>query len=833
MSSTLESLTAAQREAVTHVDGPLLILAGPGSGKTRVVTHRIAHMIERGVPASQILALTFTNKAADEMRQRLARLAPGQSIWMGTFHRFGAYLLRRHAERIGLRENFSIGDVDDSRKILKAACTEARVDLELATPESIAQAISWAKNNLITADEYQARSGSVVGALAARVYPTYQKRLLRANMVDFDDLLLHVAMLLRDNPELRQSLDRRYRYVMVDEYQDTNLAQYAIVRSLSIDHPNLAVTGDPDQSIYGWRGANLSNILEFERDFPEVKVVRLEQNYRSTQRILRVADALISHNVRRKAKELFTENAEGKPVRLVEFPTQQDEADQIAGRIATEVRAGRRTLGDFAIFYRVNSLSRSLERSLRDQGLAYQIVHGVEFYQRKEVKDLVAYLQLVNNPANDAALLRIINTPARSIGATTVERLQQFASDRGLPLIEAARHSGLVPGLKARAALATAKFVTLLDRLRELATAPVHQILERLLDETGYRQTLEKSEAEEDQERLANIQEFLTDAAEFDQQHPHEPPLEPFLERTALVNDTDDLNSDAERVTLMTLHAAKGLEFPVVFLVGVEQGLLPHERSREDEAQLEEERRLLFVGITRAEEELQLSYCQYRMTHGTTRPVVPSSFLMELPRQEMDVVGAARSAQRLDFEFAGDWTDDELPSRQLRDRPDQVGASDAKFDAKLSEDFAEEFGEGPDDAAHFASPADQDYDESTPRRLGGGHRPSSDRGAKPIRGLSAGPRGAASSATANPLAALAGKLRTASELASGGAAPGGSSVSPDLFRLGMSVAHPQYGLGRILELVGSGPKRQATVRFDDGAERKFRLAFSPLSPHDD
>ncbi len=409
------SLTPAQREAVEHSDGPLLILAGPGSGKTRVITHRIAHMIAAGIPARSILALTFTNKAADEMQARVDALAPGERVWMGTFHRFCARLLRQYASYVGLSENYSIYDTQDSRRLLKRVIENAKVELTHYTPDRVANAISWTKNNLVSSTEY-VPSGDPLGKIVAVLYPAYQAALRDCNAVDFDDLLLHVATMLRENPELRGQLDARYRYILVDEYQDTNLAQYAIVRALSIDHPNLAVTGDPDQSIYGWRGANLNNILEFEKDYPDVSVVRLEQNYRSTKRILRAADALIAHNRRRKKKSLFTDNDEGRPVRLINYPTHKDEADVIAARIAADIHSGRRQAMDFAIFYRVNALSRTLEFALRQAGIPYQIIRGLEFFQRKEIKDVLAYLYLINNPADDVAFGRVINTPIRGIG---------------------------------------------------------------------------------------------------------------------------------------------------------------------------------------------------------------------------------------------------------------------------------------------------------------------------------------------------------------------------------------------------------------------------------
>lgn len=641
MDELLENLTPAQQAAVEHIDGPLLILAGPGSGKTRVVTHRIAYLLRHGIPARQILALTFTNKAADEMKSRVERLAPGERVWIGTFHRFCARLLREYASLVGLRENYTIYDTGDSLAALRRSLDELNIDPGHFTPQQLAAGISWAKNNLISAEQYTARPGHPLGSVVAKVYPAYQRRLLNSSAVDFDDLLLHVALLLRNHPELRHTLDARYRYILVDEYQDTNLAQYAIVRALSVDYPNLSVTGDPDQSIYGWRGANLSNILEFEKDFLNVKVVRLEQNYRSTKRILSVAAELISHNKRRKEKGLFTENAEGRPVKFVSYPSGHDEAEHIAAQIAEAIRAGRRRPRDFAVFYRTNALSRGLEFALRSAGIPYQMVNGVEFYQRKEIKDVLGYLMLLANPRDDQAFLRVVNTPPRGIGKTTLERLTSHADRKGLTLLEAARESGLIEALPKKAAVSVAKFVSLFDRLGEAAIRPVEEILGLVLSESGYSEHLQDSGLEEDQERLANIEELLTAAREFDELSPGEGHLEEFLEQVCLVNDTDAWEDSDDRVTLMTLHASKGLEFPVVFLIAVEEGLLPHERSKEKPEQLEEERRLLFVGITRAMEELQLSLARYRDFRGQRKMSVPSAFLLELPFDELEASEAS------------------------------------------------------------------------------------------------------------------------------------------------------------------------------------------------
>ncbi len=673
----LQSLNPAQIAAVQHVDGPMQVLAGPGSGKTRVVTHRIAHLLREGIPASQILALTFTNKAAEEMKTRVERLAPGEKVWVSTFHRFGARLLRQYAEQVGLTPNYTIYDTSDAKQTLARVIETGNFKTMHYTPDRIGHAISAAKNKLITADKYEPRVGSPLSHIVAEVYPAYQKRLLASSAVDFDDLLLHIAQLLYENAEVRATLDDRFRYLLVDEYQDTNRVQYVMLRALSVDHPNLAVTGDPDQSIYGWRGADIKNILQFESDYPNVKVVRLEQNYRSSKRILHVADELITHNVRRKKKALFTDNGEGKAVRLVEYASQDDEAASIATQIATAISAGRRKASDFAIFYRVNALSRGLERALRAANVPYQMIRGQEFYQRKEIKDVLAYCQLMNNPRDDQAVMRTINTPARGIGRKTVDRLTDYAYQHGLPLLDAAREAKLVEGLAARSVKKVAVYVELADRLSNLADGDMEEILGTVLSESGYHAHLSEGDTEEDLHRLANIEELLTDARQFDEANPGGGYLETYLENAWLVNETDGWDDDNDKVTLMTLHAAKGLEFPCVYLVAVEHGLLPHERSTSDEAEVEEERRLAFVGITRAEEELQLSYAVQRDFRGQRRLTVPSSFLMELPREEIELTQASRPNL--------DWSE---PDWEAEPQIDELAEDDVSFDIATLEDPA-------------------------------------------------------------------------------------------------------------------------------------------------
>jgi DNA helicase-2/ATP-dependent DNA helicase PcrA len=766
MHHLLDGLTEAQREAVTHITGPLLILAGPGSGKTRVVTHRIAWLLASEIPGHQILALTFTNKAADEMQRRVESLVGDTSVWLGTFHRFCARLLRQYASFVGLQANFSIYDTADSTQILRQAIGRAKIPTTHVTPDAIGRAISWAKNNLILPDGYAAQPGHPIGSLVERVYPLYRSALLAANAVDFDDLLLHVATLLRDNPEVRASLDERYGYILVDEYQDTNLAQYALARALSIDHPNLAVTGDPDQSIYGWRGANLNNILDFEKDYPSVRVVRLEQNYRSTKSILRVASDLITHNVRRKEKRLFTENSTGVPVRMVQYESHKAEAESIAARIAAEVRSGHRRARDFAIFYRVNALSLEFEFALRAFGVPFQLVRSVEFFQRREIKDLISYLYLLNNPQDEVAFLRVINTPTRGIGKTTVERLSGFAMRHGDSLLEAARRARQIEGVSTKTAGQIGKFVRIFDRLCEVADRPMEELIGILLKETGYRDQFESGD-EEDQERLANIDELLTAAREFDERHGgggHT--LESFLEETSLVSDTDGWETEVDRVTLMTLHASKGLEFPVVFLVAVEEGLLPHERSKGNDSELEEERRLMFVGITRAQQELQVSYAKHRDFRGKRSMPVPSSFLMELPRAEMEVKFATN------------------PSSLL-------GRGDGSEVCEAHEEYEE--------------PVFR-HTENDEVRV-----PFSREGEAPAEPFSGDEISLCPSARQESRPPI--------------------TVSPDAFTQGMKVEHPRYGIGEIVALSGAGPARLATIDFSAPTGRmRFLLTGCPLRP---
>jgi len=702
-----DDLTAEQRSVVEHFEGPLLVLAGPGSGKTRVITRRIARLIERGIRESEILAITFTNKAAREMSERVAGLLPGSRIWVSTFHRFCARLLRERGRAVGLEPNFSIYDTGDQLQLIKLVLHDLDLDPTHFPPAKLAHRISQAKNDLLDPERYLARYGQGIGthleAVVAQVYPRYQQRLLEANAVDFDDLLTHVARILNDNDDLRETLDHRFRFILVDEYQDTNRAQYQIVAALSQIEPNLCATGDPDQSIYGWRGAQIENILRFERDFPDVRLIRLEANFRSTPEILRTADALIAHNVHRKAKRLTPVKPSGDPVELRCFADGQDEADGIAREILSLVNTGHRSWKDFAILYRVNSLSRTLETTLARYRIPHQVAGGVAFFERMEVKDLIGYLRLIENPRDRTAFLRVVNTPARGIGKSSLQKLVQWADLHGKTLLDAARDSARVPDLPRKSAAQLRAFAGMIDEFADFVAVsptedldtsfdpsqfdslpepdtppagPVARLLEFVMQRTGYAAQFDDASQNEDSlQRLSNIHELVTAAALYDSQEGSSeqgPTLGGFLETASLAQDVDSIESDSGAVTLMTLHSAKGLEFPNVYIVAVEQNIIPHERSlrENDPKQLEEERRLLFVGITRAQQKLVLTSTLRRELHGRSVSSIPSDFLSELDVRHRDMV----DPEAPDFgddsmDFAPDLTEDEAVT--VRPRPER------------------------------------------------------------------------------------------------------------------------------------------------------------------
>ncbi len=669
----LADLTEAQREAVQHFEGPLLILAGAGSGKTRVITRRVAWLLQQGVRPSNILAITFTNKAAGEMRQRVEALIPGSRVWISTFHSMGARLLRQYADRLGLDRTFTIYDQTDRAKIVKIAVEDAGLDSTRFTPETIAGAISKAKNQLLSPERYAERAArDFFGQTVARVYPVYEKRLRDANALYFDDLLYWPALALKHDPELRTELDARFRFVLIDEYQDTNHAQYAIARGLSVDHPNLCVVGDPDQSIYKFRGSDIRNILDFQRDFPNARVLTLSKNYRSTQAILAAASHLIAHNKQRIPKALETDNPPGPPVTVLTYETGVEEAEGIARRIRAAVEAGERTCRDFAVFLRINALSRGLEQAFVKHRVPFQIVKGLAFFDRKENRDVLAYLRLLLNPRDDLSFLRAVNEPARGIGKVSLDHLRDYAGPRDMSLLAAAAEVQRVPAIKGKAATALREFAEMMRELAKLAEAPPDEVIRQVLDRSGYRRMLLDSTDSEDQERLANIEELITAARQFAQEDSSRT-IGDFLENITLASDVDGWDQRQDCVSVMTMHAAKGLEFPVVYMVAMEQGLLPHERSIGRDDEVEEERRLAFVGMTRAKEELYLCHARMRDFRGNTNYTVPSMFLGELPesihgRDFSDTAGGGHHA--LDFWRDGGgpaarqgWTDAGLPPK--------------------------------------------------------------------------------------------------------------------------------------------------------------------------
>ncbi|CAN5212824.1 UvrD-helicase domain-containing protein [soil metagenome] len=630
MDDLLSDLTPSQAEAVQHGEGPLLILAGAGSGKTRVITRRVAYLLQQGVRPNNILAITFTNKAAGEMRHRVESLVPGSRVWVSTFHSLGAKLLRIYGDRLGIDKNFTIYDTDDRNKLVKEAILQANLDDTKFTPDRIAGAISKAKNALQTPPEYAKTAFDFFAKTVAAVYPLYEKKLRHANGMDFDDLLFLPAMALRHNEEFRADLDARFKYVLIDEYQDTNSAQYEIARRLSLNYPNLCVVGDPDQSIYKWRGSDIRNILDFERDFPAATVITLQQNYRSTKAILHAASTLIDRNKQRKKKILTTDNQDGEPVRVLTFDNGLDEAEGIAIRIRDAVKEKRFRYRDHALFVRINALTRSLESAFVKHGVPFQIVKGLAFYDRKENRDVLAYLRLLVNPQDTVSFLRVVNEPARGIGKTSIERLQAYANAKEISLLSAAGQVGQITDIRGKAATGLRDFHKLITELRSEVERPPHEIIPMVLDKSGYRAMLIESKDDDDAERLANIEEVVTAARQFSEEDSPRT-LSDFLETIALASDVDSFDEESDRVSLMTFHSAKGLEFPVVYLLAVEQGLLPHERSMGKDEDLEEERRLCFVGMTRAMKELYLCHARTREFRGQILYAIPSIFLDELP----------------------------------------------------------------------------------------------------------------------------------------------------------------------------------------------------------
>jgi DNA helicase-2/ATP-dependent DNA helicase PcrA len=629
-----QNLNAPQQEAVLQTEGPLLVLAGAGSGKTRVLTHRIAHLVTKGVRPWQILAVTFTNKAAAEMRERVENLVGAQlarQMWISTFHTACVRILRQEIDRLGFNSNFVIFDTHDQLSIIKNVLKELDLSDKNFQPRAVLSAISTAKNKLVDAKEYARQAADYWASTIAKVFQRYQAKLQANNGLDFDDLIMLTVRLFKEAPEVLEKYQNKFRYIMIDEYQDTNHAQYLLVNQLAGKYRNLCVVGDDDQSIYSFRSADIRNILEFERDFPEVKMIKLEQNYRSTKNILQVANEIIKNNRGRRAKRLWTENQEGEPISLYRAADDREEAGFVVREIMRLVREAGCRYQDIALLYRTNAQSRSFEEVLVQQGLPYRVIGGLRFYERKEIKDILAYLRFVFNPADRISLARIINVPKRGIGQASWERFTYFLEDNGCSVLEGLERLTEIPSLTSRATKPLTAFYKLIQGWLELkATATISELAQAILEQSGYLRELKAEDTIEAQSRLENLDEFLNLVAEFEM-NSDDKSLAAFLQTVALVADIDNYETESDAVVLMTLHSAKGLEFPVVFLVGLEEGIFPHSRSLLENSELEEERRLCYVGITRAKQQLYLTHAGMRLMYGNYQAAVPSRFLLEIP----------------------------------------------------------------------------------------------------------------------------------------------------------------------------------------------------------
>ena len=762
--SIYDKLNEPQREAVYHTDGPLLILAGAGSGKTRVLTHRIAYLIgECGVNPWNILAITFTNKAAEEMRQRVDNLVGfgAESVWVSTFHSACVRILRRFIDRLGYENHFTIYDTDDQKTLIKEVCRKVDVDTKVFKERSLLSAISSAKNEMILPDEFELNTGGDFAKMKiAKVYREYEAQMRANNALDFDDLLVKTVQLLQTQPDVLESYQERFRYIMVDEYQDTNTVQFQLVSLLAGKYKNLCVVGDDDQSIYKFRGANIRNILDFEHEFPDAKVIKLEQNYRSTGNILNAANSVIANNRGRKEKSLWTENGEGELIRLRQFDTAFDEADFIGEDIKSAVRQGG-SYNDSAVLYRTNAQSRLLEEKFIAMNIPYKIVGGVNFYARREIKDLLAYLKTIDNGRDDVAVRRIINVPKRGIGLTTINRIQESATERGIGFYEALLAPGLIAGV-GRSATKLDSFAALIEYFKTLAEEMnITDLLQEVIEKTGYIESLENEDKEEAKTRKENIDELISKAATYEescQDKDEKATLSGFLEEVALVADIDSLDEDQEYVVLMTLHSAKGLEFPRVYLAGMEDGLFPGYMSINagDREELEEERRLCYVGITRAEQELTLTSARRRMVHGETQYNPMSRFVKEIPRELLDT-GNKKFTQET-----------EMPAQQ-------------NTYARAREAFR---------AQAFAGAL-------------GGMTPAKNQGVgKPLTGSQA----------------LA-SLQKGSQLAAGGNGPLG-------YEVGDRVRHVKFGEGTVTDIKEGGRDHEVTIEFDSVGTRKMFAKFA-------
>ena len=680
----LRGLNKEQKEAVKHTEGPLLIMAGAGSGKTRVLTHRIAYLLdEKGISPRNILAITFTNKAAREMKERVEQLVGSESadIWVSTFHSMCVRILRRDIDRIGYDRNFTILDSSDQLSAMKQVLKNLNIDTKQFDPRAMLSQISNAKNELITSEKYEERVGNFYERQVANIYKAYQKILRKNQSLDFDDLIMETIHLFKRVPETLEFYQHRFQYIHVDEYQDTNHAQYYLVKQLASRFQNVCVVGDSDQSIYRWRGANIGNILSFENDYPNARVILLEQNYRSTKSILKAANKVIENNSSRKPKKLWTENEVGSKIKYFQGKTEREEALFVIEKIQEYLSNGSYQPNEIAILYRTNAQSRAIEDALVKSNIAYQMVGGTKFYERKEIKDMIAYLRLITNPHDDLSFERVVNVPKRGIGQTTVDRLRAYAEENDISLYEAVQEVDFT-GVTKRAANALSQFGQLIDRFRkQQAFLTATDMVESVLENTGYEEMLENERTIEAQSRLENLEELLTVTKEFEKAQEEDKSLIAFLTDLALVADIDQVDEENPnqkgKVTLMTLHAAKGLEFPVVFMIGMEENVFPHSRSMMDNEELEEERRLAYVGITRAEKVLYLTNAEMRTLFGQTNMNPISRFINEIPEELIE--GIEQVKMSMYGNFGQSKTNEILPKRKAQKINRTTGAENLEW----------------------------------------------------------------------------------------------------------------------------------------------------------
>lgn len=780
--SIYDTLNPKQKEAVLHTDGPLLILAGAGSGKTRVLTHRIAYLIDEcGVNPWNIMAITFTNKAAGEMRERVDNLVGfgAESIWVSTFHSSCVRILRRHIENLGYTTSFSIYDSDDQKTLMRQVFKTLDIDTKQFKERSVLSAISSAKDKLITPEEFLLNAGGDFREKkTGEIYKEYQKQLKKNNALDFDDLIVKTVELFQNNPQILDYYQERFRYIMVDEYQDTNMAQFKLVSLLASKYRNLCVVGDDDQSIYRFRGADIQNILSFENTFPGTMVIKLEQNYRSTQNILDAANEVIRHNFGRKDKTLWTANGEGDKILFKQFDTAKDEADFVV----RQIRDSGYSYQDQAVLYRTNAQSRLLEERCIFYNVPYRLVGGVNFYQRKEIKDILAYLKTIANGVDDLSVIRIINVPKRGIGATTIGRVTAFASEHNMSFYDTLKEAKQIPGI-GKAAEKISRFIAQMEVFRAMAYSEEYSmkdLIDHILEDTGYEEELQQEGEIEAQTRLENIEELINKAAAYEEDSEH-PTLDEFLEQVALVADIDNVDDTEDRVTLMTLHSAKGLEFPKVYLVGMEDGLFPGMMSimSDDKTEMEEERRLCYVGITRAKKELVLTAARQRMINGETRWSKPSRFINEIPSNLLDT-------DKLQPVFG--------KSKQ-------------------------------DDPGDFGLPWDQGS-KSGVSRFGMGYNAYASKTTSPPGNSGAGYKNAKNSGTGGFGSSMQslepkkkpgfGKTFTVQKAAS------------LAYKEGDRVKHAKFGEGTVKEIVDGARDYEVTVEFDKGGQKKMLAGFAKL-----